>query len=139
MYPQADVPVVQLSIDGRRAPAEHRAIGKLLAPLRDEGVLVLGSGGIVHNLGRVDWTNAAPVPAWAQAFDDWVQSRVAAGDDAALEDWNHGPSGRLAVPTPDHFLPLLYVLGTRASGEAARVVHTGYELGSISLTALQVG
>jgi 4,5-DOPA dioxygenase extradiol len=140
LYPQADVPVVQLSIDATRHWSDALRIGAALRELREAGVLILGSGGIVHNLGRVDWQGRAPTPEWALRFDRWVADRALAGEDATLADVGaFDADGRLAVPTPDHYLPLLYVLGTRYPDEAARVVHTGFELGSISLQALQLG
>jgi len=140
MYPRADVPVVQLSIDRNRAPAFHYELGRALAPLRDQGVLILGSGGIVHNLARVDWSNSLPPPGWARQFDDYVQERVHAGDDAPLIDYpSLGESAQLSIPTPDHYLPLLYVLGARAPGEGASIPLTGFDLGTISMTGVQIG
>jgi len=104
------------------------------------GTLYLGSGGIVHNLGRVDGRPAAAPPEWAQRFDDWVCERAVAGDDAALADrTGFDDAGRLAVPSPDHYLPLLTVLGTRRGDETVTIPYRGFELGTISLTAVQVG
>jgi len=140
MYPQADIPVVQLSIDGTQPAAVHHALGQRLAVLRDEGVLVLGSGGIVHNLARVDWANASPPPPWAVDFDERVRARLVAGDDGALIQYEHlGEGARLSVPTPDHYLPLMYVLGCRRPGEAPTFPLTGFELGTISMTAVAFG
>ncbi len=139
VYPQADIPVVQLSVDATRPWRDALRIGRALQTLRDSGVLVLGSGGIVHNLGRVDWQGRSPTPAWALEFDHWVVERLSARDFESLAEPSAFPSaGPTAVPTPDHYLPLLYVLGTAMPGENARVVHTGYELGTISLHAIQV-
>jgi 4,5-DOPA dioxygenase extradiol len=139
-YPDADVPVVQLSIDATQPADVHYALGQRLAPLRDEGVMLLGSGGIVHNLGRVDWSGASPPPPWAVEFDAQVRERILAGDDAALVRYEAlGESARLAVPTPDHYLPLLYVLGSRRPDDVARIPLTGFELGSISMTAAVLG
>jgi len=139
-HPAADVPVVQLSIDGTQPAAHHLALGRRLAALREEGVLVLGSGGIVHNLGRVAWQGAAATPDWALEFEAWVRGRLAAGDDAALADpAQAGPSAPLAVPTPEHYLPLLYALGTRADGEQVSFPVGGFDLGSLSMTAVLVG
>ncbi len=140
MYPKADVPVVQLSIDATQRAAVHYALGQRLAKLRDEGILVLGSGGIVHNLARVDWANASPPPPWAVDFDERVRSRLLAGDDAALIQYEQlGDGARLAVPTPDHDLPLMYVLGCRQPGDVAKIPLTGFELGTISMTAVVLG
>jgi 4,5-DOPA dioxygenase extradiol len=140
LYPAADVPVVQLSIDATRPWSDALRIGAALRGLREEGVLVLGSGGIVHNLGRVDWQGRSPTPDWALSFDRWVADKALAGEDASLADPGvFDAAGRLSVPTPDHYLPLLYVLGTRFADDTTRVVHSGFELGTISLQALQLG
>ncbi len=140
LYPKADIPVVQLSIDQTRPGADHLRMGAALSVLRDQGVLILGSGGIVHNLGHVDWRDAQVAPAWATQFDAWVRTKALAGEHDPLANLAaFDQAGRLSVPTPDHYLPLLYVLGTRRADEATTVVHEGFELGSISLTALQVG
>jgi 4,5-DOPA dioxygenase extradiol len=139
-YPTADIPVVQLSIDGTQAAAVHYALGQRLAPLRDEGILLLGSGGIVHNLARVDWSNASRPPPWAVDFDERVRARLRAGDDAALVRYEQlGDGARLSVPTPEHYLPLLYVLGSRLPGDVVTIPLTGFELGSISMTAVVLG
>ena len=104
------------------------------------GSLYMGSGGIVHNLGRVDWTNSLPPPAWAASFDELVRTKVVAGEDAALIDYGTlGEAARLSIPTPEHYLPLLYVLGARHPGEAASIPLSGFDLGTISMTAVQVG
>jgi 4,5-DOPA dioxygenase extradiol len=140
-YPKADVPVVQLSIDASQPPQFHYALGQRLAALRAEGILVLGSGGIVHNLALAAWHDpgAAP-PGWAQDFDQRVRARIAAGDDAALVAYEQlAPDARLSVPTPEHYLPLLYVLGTRRPGEAAGCPVSGFDLGTISMTCVVVG
>ncbi len=140
MYPQADIPVVQLSIDGTQPAAVHYALGQRLTALRDEGVLLLGSGGIVHNLMRVDWANASPPPPWAVDFDERVRARILEGDDAAVINYEQlGEGARLSVPTAEHYLPLMYVLGSRRAGDVATIPLTGFELGTISLTAVQLG
>jgi 4,5-DOPA dioxygenase extradiol len=110
MYPDADVPVVQLGIDTSQPGEHHYRFAKVLAPLRDEGVLVLGSGNIVHNLALWDPRNPHPLD-WAQRFDGAVKRRVLARDHIELADWPRlGADAQLAVPTPEHYLPLLYVL-----------------------------
>ena len=110
MYPDADVPVVQLGIDTARAGEHHYQLAKALAPLRDEGVLVLGSGNIVHNLAK--WNPRDPHPLeWARRFDEAVKHRIRMRDHAALADWPRlGADAASAIPTPEHYLPLLYVL-----------------------------
>ena len=110
MYPHADVPVVQLGIDTSQPGEHHYQHAKSLAPLRDEGVLVLGSGNIVHNLAMHDPRNPHPLD-WAQRFDAAVKRRVSHREHIELVDWPRlGADARLAVPTPEHYLPLLYVL-----------------------------
>lgn len=140
LYPAADVPVVQLSIDAAQPPSFHYALGRSLAPLREQGILLLGSGGIVHNLARVDWSGAGPPPSWATEFDAFVRAQVLAGEDAPLVPYAElGASARMSVPTPDHYLPLLYVLGSRQPGEAATIPLTGFDLGSLSMTSVLLG
>jgi len=140
MYPPADIPVVQVSIDGRQPLAYHRTIGQSLARFRDEGVLVLGSGGIVHNLGRLARDRSGPTPPWAEEFDGWVRERAVVGDVVGLTDFaSRGDPARLSVPTPEHYLPLLYVLGTQQPGETVSVPVAGFDLGSLSMTSFQVG
>lgn len=139
-YPSADIPVVQLSIDASQPPAFHYALGQRLARLRDQGVLVFGSGGIVHNLGRLSGPVHSPVPPWAQQFDDRARTLVRAGEHAPLIDYPTLTDGaRLAVPTAEHYLPLLYVLATQQPRERATFPCVGFEHGSISMTAVTVG
>ena len=110
MYPQADVPVVQLGIDTRRPGAWHVALARRLAPLRDEGVMLVASGDIVHNLRLFDWRDPAPLP-WALRFRDRINALIQDGDLAALADWPAlGEDARLSIPTPEHYIPLLYAL-----------------------------
>jgi 4,5-DOPA dioxygenase extradiol len=139
-HPRADIPVVQLSIDATQPAAFHFALGRKLAALRDEGVLVFGSGGIVHNLGRVQWRHDAATPAWAGQFDAWVRGRIEAGDDAALIDFGRaGDSASMSVPTPEHYLPLLYVLGTRGPEDRVSFPVGGFDLSTLSMTSVLVG
>jgi 4,5-DOPA dioxygenase extradiol len=137
MYPQADLPVVPLSVDARGDAAVHHAVGRALASLRHEGVLVIGSGGFVHNLGDLDWRNpeAAP-PAWAVEFTDWMHARLAAGDLPALLDWEHqAPHARRAHPTVEHLMPLFVALGAAGEDAAVRNLHRSNEFGSLALDA----
>jgi 4,5-DOPA dioxygenase extradiol len=139
MYPDADVPVLELSVD-MTAPAEaHYALGRRLGPLRDRGVLVLGSGNLVHNLSAVSWEEDAQPYDWAVDFDAWAAARLAEGDHAALVDYSSGPGARMAVPTPDHYLPMLYVLGTQAPDEALTTTHEGFQNASVSMRCFRVG
>ncbi|QUD89144.1 4,5-DOPA-extradiol-dioxygenase [Phenylobacterium montanum] len=138
LYPEANVPVLQLSLDLRRSPDEHYEIGRALAPLRDEGILVLGSGNIVHNLRLFDPRNLQPLP-WAVKFDAEVARRITARDHAALTDYLAlGPEAALAAPEPDHFLPLLYVIATQHEDEPATVFNE-MVVGSLSMTSAIVG
>ena len=137
MFPEADVPVVQLSIDGRQPAAYHLELGKRLAPLRDQGVLVMGSGNIVHNLRLMDRSLQGVGPEWAARFDTLVQRYVQNGDDEALVDYGRHPDSDLAIPTPDHYLPLLYSVGVRRNDDACDVIVDGLDLGCVSMTAYQ--
>src|SRR5262245_45056711 len=138
MYPQADVPVVQLSLDSRQPGPFHYALAKTLAPLRDEGVLVLGSGNIVHNLRLADFGLPGGYD-WADRFDAAVRARIEAGDHAALATWEGlGADAARAIPTPEHYLPLLYVLGVQQPGDTVRLFNAATVLGSISMTSVLV-
>ena len=143
LYPAADVPVFQLSIDITRPGAHHLAIGRALAALRDEGVLVIGSGNVVHNLQLTDNRQADGPRAstdWAQRFDDAVLQAVQAGDMAALARWEGLSDGAaLAVPFPDHYVPLLYAAGAALTGEPVRQVFAGFQSGTLSMRCMQFG
>jgi len=139
MFPSADVPVVQLSIDGRQPPAYHLELGKRLAPLRDQGVLVMGSGNIVHNLRLMDRSLVGVGPEWASRYDAMVQRYVADGDESALVAYDRQPNADLAVPTPDHYLPLLYAVGLRRNDDACQTIVDGLDLGCVSMTSVQFG
>jgi 4,5-DOPA dioxygenase extradiol len=136
------VPVVQLSVDGRLPPADHLAIGRALAPLRDEGVLILGSGNVVHNLRHAFSAAQAGVttpPDWARTFDEQTRDALARGDHHALAGALESAAGRLSHPTPDHYLPLLYAAGASAPGEAVRFPMEGFDLASISMRSVVFG
>lgn len=141
VYPAADVPVVQLSIDETRPAAFHFEVGRRLAPLRDEGVLVVGSGNLVHNLHAYAWGRHAPDPYdWAVRFEAEARAMMLAGEYAPLLEYEKlGRDAQLSVPTPDHYLPLLYVLGTRQAGEPTAFPIEGVDGGSISMLAVRVG
>jgi 4,5-DOPA dioxygenase extradiol len=134
-FPKADVPVVQLAIDERKDFGFHFDVGTRLAPLRERGVLILGSGNVVHNLRAIDWSKKELGFDWAHRFDEAARAAMTErpGDAAALRD--HADYRR-AAPTPDHFIPLLYVAGlASASNEVAQVLIDGYALGSLSMTS----
>ena len=141
-WPAADVPVVQLSIDGRLPPAEHLAIGRRLTPLRDEGVLVLGSGNVTHNLRHAFAamrSGERATPDWARSFDDGVAAALEAHDHAWLARALESDAGRMAHPTPDHYLPLLYVAGASDAKDPARFPITGFDLTSLSMRSVILG
>lgn len=136
IYPLADIPVVQLSLDRGRPGAFHLELGRRLAPLRREGVLILGSGNIVHNLRLFSFHDPVPLP-WALRFQALVNRLLEAGDDLALANYPAlGADSAYAIPTPEHYLPLLYVLGARDAGEAPRLfsdtVHSALSMTSVA-------
>lgn len=143
MYPRADVPLVQVSVPYRWSPRQLFELGARLAALRDEGVLLLASGGAVHNLGRLDWSSEPPTPSWALEFEAWLRERLAGRDvDALLGYRTEAPAPALAHPTDDHLRPLLVAAGAAwARGGAAPVEFPieGFELGSLSRLAVRWG
>lgn len=138
--PNADVPIVQLSIDEAPPAAFHFDLGRNLAPLRDEGVLIAGSGNLVHNRHAYAWGRHAPKPYdWAIGFEQRAREKMLAGDHKPLIDYETlGREELLAIPTPDHYLPLLYVLATQQQGEMITFPVEGVDGGSISMLSVQV-
>jgi len=150
VYPQADIPVVQLAIDATKPAAWHYELGRRLAPLRDEGVLIVGSGDVVHNLRVIRWGDEAAPFDWAARFNDFARHHIAAGEHAPLIGYAaQGEDARLSIPTPEHYLPLLYVLGAAQGGNAGNgagdrddivsFATDGIELGSISMLSCVIG
>jgi 4,5-DOPA dioxygenase extradiol len=141
VFPKADIPVVQLSIDGRQPTSFHYEIGKRLAPLRKEGVLVIGSGNIVHNLHAYAWGKREVQPFdWAVRFEKQVRDLLLAGEDDQLIEYEKlGPDALLSAPTPDHYLPLLYIIALRRKGEMISFPVEGFDGGSISMLTVQIG
>jgi 4,5-DOPA dioxygenase extradiol len=138
MFPDADVPVVQLSIRRDLDPDRHLAMGEAIAGLRDEGILVVGSGGAVHPLGdpTASLGEGAPTEAWAEEFNDWLADAVTRGDRKRLLGYReHAPHAERAHPYPDHYMPILAALG--AAGPAARgtVIHHSWDLGDLGMDA----
>ena len=140
VYPQADVPVVQLSIDETQSAAFHFEVGKRIGPLRDEGVLIAGSGNLVHNLHTYAWGGHTTEPyEWAVRFETDARNRMLAGEFKPLINYEElGRDALLSIPTPDHYLPLLYVLGTKQQEETISFPVEGVDGGSISMLAVQV-
>jgi 4,5-DOPA dioxygenase extradiol len=142
VYPLANVAVVQLSIDETQPASFHHEIGKRIAPLRDEGVLIVGSGNLVHNLHAYAWGQHTVEPyEWTIEFEKRARELLLSGEDGPLVNYESklGREAVLAVPTPDHYLPLLYVIGARQSREAVSFPVEGVDGGSISMLAVRVG
>ncbi len=139
LYPDADVPTVQLSINALKPLEYHLELARRLAPLREHGVMILSSGNVVHNLGRIRWNEPDGAFDWTRRFDEAAIALMAEDPGAVLKLVEH-PDYALAVPTPDHFIPLLYTAGLAAAGEgSASALVTGYSLGSLSMTCFGVG
>ena len=139
LYPDADLPVVQLSINALKPLEYHLELARCLAPLRERGVLIVGSGNVVHNLRLIDWSQRDEGADWARRFDDSAVEQLADDPGGILRLAGHGDYP-LAVPTPDHFIPLLYVAGLAAeAGEPAEALARGYAFGSLSMTCYGVG
>jgi 4,5-DOPA dioxygenase extradiol len=141
LYPDADIPVVQVSIDETQPAAFHFEIGKRLAPLRDEQILIVGSGNLVHNLHAYAWGRHMPEPYdWAVRFETKARELMIAGEfDPLINYESLGDDALLSVPTPDHYLPLLYVIATRRDDEPINFPVQGVDGGSISMLTVQVG
>ncbi len=142
VYPHADVPVVQLSIDENQPGSFHYDLGQRLAPLREENILIVGSGNLVHNLHSYSWGEHAVKPyEWAVSFERRVRELLLSGETNPLIGYENklGKEAMLAVPTPDHYLPLLYVIGTRRQSDRVSFPVEGVDGGSISMLAVQCG
>ena len=140
MYPSADIPVLQLSIFIDQPAEYHYDLGKQLKILREQGILLLASGNIVHNLRQILWENDAIPYNWAIEFDDWVKQRLIRRDDRALvHDYLKLSSGKQSVPTPDHYYPMLYILGAADSSEPLHFEYEELQNGSISMRSFRLG
>ena len=134
LFPQADVPVFQVSVDRQASPEQHFALGQKLRALREQGVLILGSGNIVHNLGRINWSMDGGYP-WADTFDLYIKDSIRQKDLQSAVDYHKaGSSAAQAVPTMDHYAPLLYVLGASDDVDQMTVFNEARILGSMSMT-----
>ncbi len=142
MYPQADIPLVQLSIDSTKPPLWHYQMGQRLAALRDEGVMLVASGNVVHNLRTARWHGEGEPYAWAESFNNFVKENLTwCGEAAAhpLVNYLAHPGGSLSNPTAEHFLPLLYTLGAWDGSENISIPVDGLEMASLSMLSVQVG
>ena len=141
VYPSADVPVLQLSIDETQPAAFHFELGKRLAPLRDEQVLIMGSGNMVHNLHTYAWGRHTPEPYdWAVRFEERAKELMTADNSEPLINYESlGRDALLAIPTPEHYLPLLYVLGAKRPNDPITFPVQGIDGGSVSMLTVQVG
>ncbi|WP_373777698.1 4,5-DOPA dioxygenase extradiol [Glaesserella sp.] len=143
LYPNADIPVVQLSLDRTKPAQWHYDLAKKLRPLREQGVLILGSGDIVHNLRAISWQHIDEIGAgydWAYEFRDAINHAIAVNDSDALVNFEKfGESAHLSVPTPDHYLPLLYVMAQREDEDKITLFNDKLVAGSISMTSVLVG
>ena len=134
MYPNADIPTFEFSIDYSKPASYHYELAKQLNFLRDKGVLIIGSGNIVHNLGMVDWKNQTSGYDWANEFDNTVKNLLDKGDDKSLINYQTlGKSALLSIPTNDHYLPMIYTLGLKREKENIYYLYDGMEMGSISM------
>jgi 4,5-DOPA dioxygenase extradiol len=141
IWPQANVPVFQMSIDYNQSPRWHYELAQELKALRKKGILIIGSGNIVHNLGRVNFTdpNAAP-EGWASEFDTFIKNKIDLRDHESMINYlNMGAAAKIAVPTNDHYLPLLYNLGTQEKDEKQSYLYEGFHFGNISMRCVQIG
>jgi 4,5-DOPA dioxygenase extradiol len=147
MYPDADVPVFEMSLDyspynsWNPKPLErHYRLASELAPLRENGILIIGSGNIVHNLGLIDFDIDAKPFGWAMKFDEKIKQLLASGNHEQLLNYRGiGQEAVYAVPTLDHYLPLIYAIGLQKKGESLKFIHEGFQHGSVSMRAFQIG
>ncbi len=147
MYPNAAIPVFEMSLDyspyndwNRKSLDYHYKLASELLPLREQGVMIIGSGNIVHNLGIIDYDPDAAPYDWAVHFDDQVKQRLVNNDHKALLNYvDLGKEALLAVPTLDHYLPMIYAVALRQKGETIKFIHEGFQNGSVSMRAFQIG
>ncbi|HTE32829.1 MAG TPA: 4,5-DOPA dioxygenase extradiol [Chryseolinea sp.] len=139
MYPAADIPVLQLSIDYTRKPSFHYELAKELAALRTKGVLIVGSGNMVHNLRIMNWNSPESGFDWAIEMNDKFKKLITSGDHASLIDYEQlGQAAKLSIPTPEHYLPLLYTLGLQEKSDEVNIFNDKTLLGSISMTSVKL-
>lgn len=138
MYPQADIPVVQISLPSRQGPELQTRVGKALASLRADDVLIIGSGSITHNLGELNWNgDSARVEPWAQAFRDWMIDKLASDDESALHQYRSlAPHAVRAHPSEEHLLPLYFA---RGAGDEFSIAHQGFTMGALGMDIYRFG
>ncbi len=140
LFPKADIPVVQLSLDRNLSPAQHYALASELAALRKKGVLIIGSGNMVHNLGVIDWHNPAGGYDWAQEASSRMKDLILRGDHSGLVNYHaQGRTFQLSIPTPEHYLPLLYTLALKHKADPLSLFNDQLMMGSIAMTSLRIG
>lgn len=140
MYPNGDIPVMELSLDHKKTPQEHYELGRKLAPLREEGVLIIGSGNIVHNLRLVDWNMDAKPYDWAVNFDEVVKKCILEKNHEALIAYEKlGHDGAQSIPTNEHYLPMLYSLALQEENEDVAFSYEGFQNASISMRGFLIG
>lgn len=137
LYPEADIPVIALSVNRYLSNEQQYEIGKALAALREQDVLIIGSGGTVHNLRRLNWQTDGIDP-WAEQFDQWIESKLESWDTEALFQYRElAPHAQDAVPTSEHFIPLLLAMGAGDANRNAKLLHRSYQYGNLSLSCWQ--
>lgn len=134
LYPQAQIPVLQLSIDIEKPPEFHFELGKALQVLRDQGVMIIGSGNVVHNLRKIDFGSKNTGYPWAQEFDQWIKQNLEANTfEKMVHEFHQTEAGKLSIPTTEHYYPLLYVLGAKQKTDLLKMEYEGLEYGSLSM------
>ena len=140
LYPKADVPVLQLSLHLEQPPEYHYQLGQELRKLRDKGVLIIGSGNMIHNLRKINWDEKSEPFPWAVEYDNWLKGKLDARDDQALvKDFQKTEAGKLSVPTTEHYLPLLYVLGAGGKEEKLKFFFDEIHHSSIGMRSFIIG
>ena len=141
IYPKADVPVFEMSMDYEKSPLFHYNLGRELQKLREKGVLIVGSGNIVHNLGLLNWSNPNGKPFdWVLEFDEFVKDKINSKNFKPLVEYEkYGRAAQLSIPTNEHYLPMLYTLGLANEHEPIQYIYEGYEFGSLSMRCFQIG
>lgn len=140
IFPEAHIPVIQLSLDIKKPLEFHYFLGTKLKKLRNQGIIIIGSGNIVHNLRTINWEEKAKPFDWAVEFDEWVKFKIINRDFSSLyREATKSDAGQLSLPTPDHYVPLLYVLGAAGIEEDINFVYEGFQNASISMRSLVIG